>query len=103
MTGLTQKRKRTRVIIRPSSILTRVVITATIVLSIAALLTLRTTQASADARVEDLKSQAAQQKQENDRLEQNIDNLGSLDSVEQIAKDELGLVNPDSVVITPNP
>ena len=48
-----------------------------------------------------LESQAAQLEQENTEYQENIDALGSVQSVEQIARDELGLVDPDTVLIQP--
>ena len=103
MSGIREKLKNVRLVFRRSSILMRCVIIAAIVLSTAALLTLRTAQIDAQAKADDLKSQAAQLEQDKNKLEQDIANLGSLDSLEQIAKDELGLVNPDCVLISPNP
>ena len=44
---------------------------------------------------------AARQEQENQDWKDTIDNLGSQGSVEDIAKDELGLVDPNTQVITP--
>ena len=52
-------------------------------------------------QTEALRQQAAQLEQENDKLEDKIDKLGSVDSVEDIAKEELGLVDPDTVIIEP--
>ena len=46
-------------------------------------------------------TQAAQLEQDVDTLNQQIDVAGSVDGVEQIAQDELGLVTPDTVLIQP--
>ena len=40
--------------------------------------------------------------QENKDLETKISILGSVQSVEQIAQEELGLVSPDTIIINPN-
>lgn len=95
--------RRVRVVYRRSSRLTKTVVLSAVVLSMAALLTLHLTARAAEARYEDLKDEAARLEQENDRLEENIEGLGSADSVEQIARDELGLVDPDTLVINPEP
>lgn len=93
--------KRVRIKYRRSSTLTKTVVMSAIVLSMTALLILHFTALSTQAKTEDLKDQAVQLEQENQQLEENIDNLGSADSVEQIARDELGLVDPTDVVIQP--
>ena len=101
MDRITRFFKRFRLVYRRSSMLTRVVIVSAIILSMAAVLTLNLTINAAQNQTEDLKNQAAALEQENQQLEENIAGLGSADSVGQIAKDELGLVDPDTVVIDP--
>ena len=44
---------------------------------------------------------AAQLEQENDRLQDKIDILGSVDSVEQIAREQLGLEYPSGIIFNP--
>ena len=92
---------RFRLVCRRGSPLAKAVILSAIVLSTVAILTLTAAIADSRAQAEALKDQAAKLEQEQNRLEQNIEDLGSLDSVEQIAKDELGLVDPDTVIIEP--
>lgn len=101
MGNLLTRLKRIRFVYRASSNFTKTVVMSAIVLSIAALVTLNLSIQSANARAQALKDQAAQLEQENNRLEDNIDSLGSADSVEQIAKDELGLVDPDTIIVKP--
>lgn len=93
--------RRIRLVYKRSSILTKVVVLCAIVLSTATLLTLRWSLLDTQAQAEVLKSQAAQLEQENNRLEAYIADLGSVDSVERIAREELGLVDPDSVIFLP--
>ena len=40
--------------------------------------------------------------QENTDLEHKIEILGSVQSVEEIAQEELGMVKPDTIIINPN-
>ena len=101
MEKLAKLLSRVRLVFRQSNSLTKTVVLAAVVLSMAALLTLHLTINAAQARAEELKDQAAQLEQENDQLEENIEGLGSADSVEQIAGDELGMVPTDAIVITP--
>lgn len=93
--------RRIRLVYRRSSTLTKAVVLSAVVLSMAALIAVKLSSDAAQDRIQDLKDQAAQLEQENQKIEENIDGLGSADSVEQIAKDELGLVDPDTVVIEP--
>lgn len=93
--------KRIRIKYRRSSSLTKAVVISTIVVCMAALLVIGWRIDAAIADYEAKKAQAAQLEQEQNKLNENIDNLGSPDSVDQIAKDELGMVPGDAVVITP--
>ena len=52
-------------------------------------------------QTEDLRAQAAALEQENSDLEEKIQNLGSVQSVLEIAQEELGLVSSDTVVFQP--
>ena len=79
--------KRIRLVYRRSSTTAKVIVLAAIILSTAALLTLRGAIQDANAEAQALRDQASQ--------------LGSLNGIEQIAKDELGLVNPDTIIIEP--
>lgn len=93
---------RIRLVYRRSSTLVKCVVLATIVLCTVTLLTLRASIADSNRQAEDLRSQAAQLEQENRKLEQEISGLGSVESVKQIANEELGLVDPDTVVYSPS-
>lgn len=90
-----------RLVFQRSRTLTKVVVLAALVLSMAALLVLGIARMSVQARLDSLKDQAQELEQENARLEQYIDDQGSLQSIERIANDELGLVDPDTVIIQP--
>lgn len=92
---------RIRLVYRRSRLLTKAVVLAAIVLSTAALLTLRFAIQDAREQTEAYRVQAAELEQENDCLEQYIEELGSVQSVERIARQELGLVDPDTVVFIP--
>ncbi len=91
--------KRIRLVYRRSSTLTKAVVLSALVLTVAALVVVRLSIDAAQARTQELADEAARYEHENGELQENIDGLGSADSVEQIAKDELGLVDPDTVII----
>lgn len=93
--------KNIRLVRARSSKLTKTAICLAIVLSTVALLALHAATLHAKAQAEALKDQAQQLQQDNDRLESNIDGLGSLEGAGQIAKEELGMVDPDTVIIKP--
>ena len=88
-----------KVVYRRSKPLTKVVVIAAIVLSMAALITLRWTLNDIQKQTQDMKAEAARLEQENAELEDKIDQLGSVQSAMDIAQEELGLVDPDTVVI----
>ena len=92
---------RIRLVYKRSSTLAKVLVLSAVVLSTVTLLCLRSLILEAEAQNAAILSQAAQQEQENAKLEQKIDSLGTLDSVIQIAKDELGLEEPDTVILVP--
>ena len=50
---------------------------------------------------EKLKDQAIELEQENSRLQQAIDKLGTIQGIAYIAKEQLGLVDPDTIIIEP--
>lgn len=90
-----------RIVYRRSTKLTKTAVCLAIALSTVTLLVLHAVTLNAQAQADALKQQAQQLEQENNRLEDKIEDLGSIDSVEDIAKEELGLVNPDTVIIEP--
>lgn len=91
---------RVRIKFRRSTSLTKTVVLSAVVLSLAALLTLRLTIDATQAKADALKDEAAQLEQENKDLEDKVDSLGSADGVEDIAKDE-GMVGENDIIITP--
>ncbi len=92
----------TKVVVRTSPPLLRIVLVALIVLSITALVTLSSVTIRIRQQTEDLREEAASLLGENAELEEKIGELGSPQSVQDIAQEELGLVDPDTVVINPN-
>ena len=83
---------------RRTSTLNKVVIAAAIVLSSLTLLSLRLVQQETEQTLTDLRRQAAVLDQSNDELREDIDALGTTDSIREIAQQELGLVDPDTII-----
>lgn len=97
----TTSSRRVRLVYRRSSPLLKVAILALVVLCMAALLGLRAAILNVQAGTDALRSKAASLEQENSRLEEYIEDLGTVDSVRRIAREELGLVDPDTIVFQP--
>lgn len=80
---------------------TRAVILGAVTLSVAVLLVLHAVTLHTQKEAEELRLKAQQLEQENQKLEEKIDNLGTLEGIKDVAQGELGLVDPDTVIITP--
>ena len=87
---------------RKSTALTKIVVSAAVVLSMAALLTLHGALESTRKAAEDLRIQAIALEQANSRLERYIGQQGSVQEVIRIAQEKLGLAEPDSIIIQPD-
>lgn len=93
--------KRIKLVRRRSTNLSKIVVILTIVLCMGALCTLRLAMNKIENQTEDLRAQAAALEQENRELDEKIQRKGSVQSVQEIAEEELGLVSPDTVIYQP--
>ncbi|MDY4582513.1 MAG: hypothetical protein SPD81_06625 [Candidatus Faecousia sp.] len=93
--------KNVKLEIRPSPVALKVLLIVLILFSTAALAALRWVHNGIQAQTENLRTEAAAVEYANSVLEQKKADLGSVQSIQDIAKEELGLVNPDTVVIDP--
>lgn len=84
---------------RRTPTLNKVVVAVAIVLSSLTLVTLRLAHWEAEEKLAELRQQVAAQEQRNEDLRHDIDELGTTDSIRQIAREELGLVDPDTIII----
>lgn len=89
---------RIRLVYRRSSLLLKCVVLVALILSTAALLTIRYSIRSSQQELEQLRNQAARLEQENQQLDQQTSELGTVDSIKQIAQEELDLVDPDAII-----
>ena len=92
---------RIRLVYRRSSPLLKCVVMAAIVLSTVAILTLRSTILELRESTDRLRQEAAGLEQENQTLEKSIAELGTVQSIKRIAREKLGLVDPDSIFFDP--
>ena len=88
---------RIRLVYRHSPLLLKCAVLVTIVLSVAALTILRTGISQYQSQTDLYRQQAAQLEQENKLLVEQTQQLGTVESAKRIAKEELGLVDPDTV------
>ena len=83
--------------------LTKVVVIALILVCMAALITQRWSGNQLKDEIGDLRGEAAQLDSDNDKLGELVDDPDSVEGLEQVAEESLGYVEPDTIVIDPNP
>ncbi len=93
---------RIRLVYRRSSTLLRCVVLAAVVLSIAAIVALGAVTRQYRMQTEEYRQQAALLEQENRKLEKYISQLGTVQGVKRIAREELDLVDPDDIFFQTN-
>ncbi len=81
-----------------SSLLVQVVILILVVYATVTLVRLRSQINEKDAEVKGLTSSIASTQQENDRLQSSIDALDTPEGLEQVARDQLGMVSEGEIV-----
>lgn len=99
MTDSRENLRKVRLVFGKASPLLKAAISAAIALSTVTLITLRLTQWDTRDKAQQLREQAAALEQENIRLQEQIDDLGTVDSIRRIAAQELGLVDPNAIII----
>ncbi len=95
------ERRPVKLRFQKSSLLVKVALIAVLVLSIAALAVLGTALQGTRAQTEELRAQAAALEQDNEKLRQDIDDLGTVAGIIRLAREKLGLVEPNTVIIEP--
>ena len=93
--------KKIKFIPRRGSLLGKAVLLSVVVFSTATMLVMGSAVAQSRQRAEDLRQSALALEQEQQDLQNRIDDLGTDEAVRQIAQEELGLVDPDTVIIIP--
>lgn len=88
-----------KVVLSPSSRTLKIAVILLIVFSMIALGAMAWVRSSIRARTEDMRSEAAALEDENAAIEEKIDRLGTLESIKEIAREILGLVDPDTIII----
>lgn len=101
MAGRQSILSRIRLKNRRSSTTVKCIVLATLVVCTVALLVLRVAILDAQKEEEALRTKAAALEQENKELNEDISQLGTVESIKEIAGKILGLVDPDTVVFLP--
>ena len=92
---------RVRLIYRRSSTLVKSIVLAALLLSTLARLVLRLAILDAKEQLEQQRNDAAALEQDNQDLSRAISQLGTVQSVEELAGKLLGLVDPDTIIFLP--
>jgi len=90
-----------KVVIRRSPNLLKIVLIILIVFSMAALVALRWVHNGILAQTQELRDEAADLQHQNQVLDEKIEQVDSVQGIQDIAQGELGLVDPDTVIIDP--
>lgn len=98
---MTQSKPKTKLVFRASSPALKIAVTVLIVFSMAALVAMAWVRTEIRSRVDALQQEAITLIEDNHTLQEKTNNLGSVQSVVDIAREELGLVDPNTVVIQP--
>ncbi len=88
-----------QVVMRPTSMLLKALVIVLIVFSMAAMGALAWVQAGLRRQTEDMRSQAVAVTMENEKLRHRMETPDDVQTITDIAREELGLVNPDTVLI----
>ena len=93
--------KQVKVEVRPASNILKIILILLILFSIVAQIALRWVHNGIMTQIDELKDEASGLEYANEVLEQKTEELGSVQSIQDIAKEELGLVDPDTILIDP--
>lgn len=89
-----------KLVLRSNPAVMAIVLVAVICATVA-VVTLQNYLEESQNQFELLRQQAAELEAKNEELASDIENLGSVESAIEIAEEELGLVDPDTIVFTP--
>lgn len=98
MSKIQNLRNNYRLVYRPTSPLLKAVVTATIALCTLTMGALLMTHQAQQRELALLQSQRASLQEHNEDLRQRIQALGTVESYRRIAGEELGLVDPETII-----
>ncbi len=91
--------KTVKVEVRPASNILKIILILLILFSVVALIALRWVHNGILTQIDGLKQEASGLEHANDVLDQKTEELGSVQSIQDIAKEELGLIDPNTIII----
>lgn len=98
---MANSKPKVKIRLRKSGPLVKVALIAVMVISIVALLMLQSALRDTEKQTDELRGQAAAMEQTIDKIHKDIDGLGTVEGIIRLAKEKLGLVDPDTVVVSP--
>ena len=93
--------KNAKVVLRRSPAALKIILIVLILFGMVTLAALRWVHTGILEETENLRQEASGLEYANSQLEQKTNELGSVKSLEDIAREELGLVDPNTVIIDP--
>jgi cell division protein FtsL len=99
MANKSTPQKQVKVEVRPASNIHKIILIILILFSIVALIALRWVHNGILTQIDELKDEASGLEYANEVLDKKTEELGSVQSIQDIAKEELGLVDPDTTII----
>ena len=93
--------KNMKIIIRPSPRALKILLILVILFSMAALGTIRLVHNGIKEQIREMKEEAADLEHANSELDRIMEDPDSLENLQNAAKKELGLVDPDTIIIDP--
>lgn len=93
--------KNAKLVTRPSPPALKIALVVLILLSMAALLALRLVHNGIQEEIQNLKDKAADYEHANSVMDERMEDPDSVENIADIAKEKLGLVDPDAIVIDP--
>ena len=89
---------RIRIVYRRTPLAVKALVLIMLVFCTSTLMVLRLSLMQTKNQLNDMRVEAQVLKQENDRLQKSISQLGTVQSVTELAKEFLGLVDPDTII-----
>lgn len=93
--------KNVKVVVRHSPPALKIALIVVMVLSMATLGTIRLVHNSIRSEIQELKDEAAEYEYKNSELDNRLKDPDSIQNVMAIAEEELGMVDPDTILIDP--
>ena len=102
MTDTTVKLSRVRLVFSPSTPLLKILVTLLLTFSLVALAALSWVRVRVERQIGEARAEAVAVASANQTLEERLADMDSDKTIREIAKEELGLAEPGTVIIQPN-